>query len=151
MAMREFEVRIVTVHGDIAPDVYAYARRKVGQLAKLAPGPVLLARVRFDQAPDPAAERPARVQATLDVNGRLVRGAVAARDFDEAIDLLQSRLRQRLEHLTGRLRDRRRRRARSACRSQRELLSARCGSESGDASTATRADRGPHVNWAERP
>jgi hypothetical protein len=45
MAMREFQVRIVTVHGDVAPDVDAYARRKVGQLAKLAPGPVLSARV----------------------------------------------------------------------------------------------------------
>ena len=105
--MREFQVRTVTVHGEPAPDVYAYARRKIGRLAKLAPGPVLQAKVTFDHAPDPAVERPALVQATLDVNGRLVLARVAARRFDEAIDLLEARLRARLAHLAGRRRDRR--------------------------------------------
>jgi ribosome-associated translation inhibitor RaiA len=109
MAMREFEVQIVTVHGDIAQDVQDYARHKIGQLARLAPRPVLRARVKFEQAPDPAVERPALVQATLDVNGRLVHAKVAARNFDEATDLLEARLRDRLEHLASHLRDRRRR------------------------------------------
>jgi len=112
--MHEFQVRIVTVHGDVAPDVQAYARHKIGQLAKLAPGPVLLARVKFKQALDPAVERPALAQATLDVSGRLVRAQVAARQFDEAIDLLEARLRDRLEHLASHLRDRRRRPAAGA-------------------------------------
>ncbi len=108
--MREFQLRTVAVHRGVNPQVHAYARQKLGQLARLAPGPVLFARVKFDQAPDPAVQRPALVQATLDVNGRLVRARVAARRFDEAIDLLEARLRDRLERLAGRLRDRRRRR-----------------------------------------
>jgi hypothetical protein len=74
MAMRELQVRTVTVHGDIAPGMYAYARHEIGRVAKLAPGPVLLANVKFGQAPDPAVARPALVRATLDANGRL--GAV---------------------------------------------------------------------------
>ena len=126
MAMREFQVQIVTLRGDVAADPRAYARRKIGQLARLAPGPVLFARVRLEQAPDPAVERPALVQATLDVNGRLVRARVAARHFDEAIDLLEARLRNRLEHLASHLRDRRRRPfSRTRTRSQERRASSR--------------------------
>ena len=109
--MREFQTRIVAVHGKVSSGVNAYARRKVEQTAKLAPGPVLSARVTFDRAPNPAVERPALVQATLDVNGRLVSATAAGRRFEEAIDLLEARLRHRLEHLTGRLRQSHRRQA----------------------------------------
>jgi len=109
--MRELQVQVVTVHGDVDPDGQAYARRKIGQLAKLAPGPVLSARVKLDRAPDPALERPALAQATLDVNGRLIRARVAARRLDEAIDLLEARLRHRLEHLASHRRARHRRAA----------------------------------------
>jgi hypothetical protein len=49
--------------------------------------------------PDPAVARPAIAQANLDVNGVLVRAQVAAPTMREAIDLLQYRLRDRLEHL----------------------------------------------------
>jgi ribosome-associated translation inhibitor RaiA len=108
--MGEFQLQTVRVHGHVAPDVQAYARRKLGRLAKLAPGPVLDARVRFDRAPNPAVELPALVQATLDVNGRLVRAQATAPHFHEAIDLLEARLRDRLQHLTSHLHDRRRQR-----------------------------------------
>jgi hypothetical protein len=40
---------------------------------------------------------------------RLVRAQVTARQVNEAVDLLQARLRRRLEHLGDRLRARRRR------------------------------------------
>lgn len=109
--MREFQLRFVTVHGEVSRDVHAYAGHKIGQLARLAPGPVLSARVTFERAPDPAVERPALVQATLDVNGRVVRATAAARHVEEAIDLVEARLRHRLEHLAGRLRQSRRRQA----------------------------------------
>lgn len=109
--MSEFQVQVVTVQGNIDPGVQAYASHKIGQLAKFAPGPVLLARVKLQQAPDPALERPALAQVTLDVNGRVVRAQVAARQLDEAIDLLEARLRDRLEQLHSHLRARRRRAA----------------------------------------
>jgi ribosome-associated translation inhibitor RaiA len=99
--MHALQVRVVSGNGNIDEDVRAYARRKVGQVAKLAPGPVLLARVKLTRAPDPALERPARAQAALDVNGRLVRAEVSARHLNEAVDLLEDRLRDRLEHLAS--------------------------------------------------
>jgi hypothetical protein len=109
--MAELQVQVVTKHGEVAPDMQAYARHKIGQLAKRAPGPVLLARVKLERAPDPALDRPAWAQGMLDVNGRLVRAQVAARQLDEAIDLLEARLRDGLEHLHSQLRARRRRAA----------------------------------------
>jgi hypothetical protein len=107
--MSELEVQVVTVHGSADPRAQAYARRKIGQLARLAPGPVRGAWVKLDRALDPALDRPAMAQATLDLNGRLVRAQVTARQVNEAVDLLQARLRHRLEHLSGRRRARRRR------------------------------------------
>lgn len=109
--MSELQVQVVTVHGNVDSDAQAYARHKIGQLAKLAPGPMLLARVKLQRAPDPALDRPVLAQATLDVNGRVVRAHVAARQFDEAVDLLEARLRDRLEHLHSHLCERRRRAA----------------------------------------
>src|SRR6266540_2586228 len=109
--MSELHVQVVTRHRDIDPGVQAYARHKIGQLAKIAPGPVLLARVKLERAADPAMARPALAQATLAVNGRLVRAQVVARQLDEAVDLLEARLRDRLEHLHSHLRARRRRAA----------------------------------------
>ena len=109
--MHEFQPRIVSVHGEVSRHVHAYASHKIGQLARLAPGPVLSGRVTFDQAPDPGVERPAQVQVTLDVNGRVVRATAAARHFEEAIDLVEARLRHGLEHLAGHLRQSRRRQA----------------------------------------
>jgi RNA polymerase-binding transcription factor DksA len=59
---------------------------------------ILFARLKLGVAPDPAVERPAWAQATLDVNGDLVRAQVAAHSPAEAVDLLVDRLHDRLEH-----------------------------------------------------
>jgi RNA polymerase-binding transcription factor DksA len=64
--------------------------------------PILHARVKLMLASDPAVDRPARAQATLDVNGRLVRAEIAAHTMHEAVDLLESRLRGRLRRYADR-------------------------------------------------
>lgn len=119
--MRElewFEVRVMAkpnrasaagAVGDRGQDVREYARHKIGQLGRFAPRPVMRAHVKLDWAPDPATERPALAQAMLDVSGRVIHAQVAARQLDEAVDLLEARLRDRLQHLHNRLRARRRR------------------------------------------
>jgi hypothetical protein len=107
MAMGEFEVQVVTVHGSADPMTEAYARRKIGRLARFAPMPVLGARVKLELAPDPALERPALARGMLDLNGRPLHARAAARRLEEAVDLLDARLRHRLEHTTGQLRARR--------------------------------------------
>jgi ribosome-associated translation inhibitor RaiA len=98
---RGIEVWVVVPHDDVGSRTKAYAREKVAHVARLAPGPVLLARVRLARAADPGVERPAMAQATLDVDGRLVRAHAAARRMHEAVDLLEARLRDRLEHLAS--------------------------------------------------
>jgi hypothetical protein len=77
-----------------------YARERILPLVAVAGEPVLSLRLKLDMAPDPSRARPALAQATMEVNGKLVRAHVAGHTMREAIDLLEQRLRHRLEHLS---------------------------------------------------
>jgi ribosome-associated translation inhibitor RaiA len=88
---------VVESRGDVSSAERDYAEKKVARVRSLAPGPVLFAEVTLTAHADAARERPASAKAELDVNGRLVRAHVAARTMLEAIDLLEARLRNRLE------------------------------------------------------
>jgi ribosomal subunit interface protein len=92
----------IVVHGDAGPAITAYARDKVTRVTRYVSDRILSARVTLRVAGDPARERPAIAKASLDVDGTLVRAHVAAHDLREAIDLLEERLRDRLEHLAER-------------------------------------------------
>jgi ribosome-associated translation inhibitor RaiA len=92
----------IVVRGGLGPKTTAYAHDKIIKVTRFVPDPILAARVKLSVAPDPARERPAIAQAFLDVDGTPVRAHIAARDIREAIDLLEERLRDRLEHLTER-------------------------------------------------
>lgn len=92
----------VEKRGAVTDAECAYAREKLAHVARFTSVPVLDARLRLHHEPDPARERPAIVEASLDVNGRLVRAQVAAPTMREAIDALESRLRRRLERLAER-------------------------------------------------
>lgn len=91
----------VAVHatGAVTGTERAYAVRKITHLLGVAPSPVLFAKIDLVAEPDPARERPAVVKAELDVNGRLVRAHVAAATMLAAVDLVEARLRQRLDRL----------------------------------------------------
>lgn len=99
----------VTVHatGPVTSTERAYAARKIMHLLRVAPAPVLFAKVDLIAEPDPARDRPAVVKAELDVNGRLVRAHVAAATMLVAVDLVEARLRQRLDRLGSALGSRR--------------------------------------------
>lgn len=86
----------VTTHGRL-PGAAAYARSKIGGVARFTRRPVLHARVRLSRHADPAVRRPVVAQANLDVAGRIVRAQVEAATAREAIDLLEARLKRRLE------------------------------------------------------
>ena len=64
----------------------------------LAGAPVLFARIKITQHPDPAAFRPAKAEAALDVNGHIVRAGSEADVMADAIDQLEGRLVERLRH-----------------------------------------------------
>ena len=76
-----------------------YAHDKIEHLLTQVRGPVLFARVDLTAHADPARERPAFAKAELDLNGRVVRAHVAAGTMFEAVDLLEARMRERLERL----------------------------------------------------
>lgn len=83
----------------VAEESKEHALEVLERIAAVAPRPVLHARVVLRLHRDPALERPAVAKAVLDVSGRSVRAHVAARRIDEAIDLLERRLRRNLEDL----------------------------------------------------
>ena len=95
MDVRDFDVA-VTTRGDVSDDAAEYAVTKVAQLSRYTTKPVLFAQVKLVQEANPAHERPALAEATLDVNGRVVRAHVAAGDLIEAADLLEARMRRNL-------------------------------------------------------
>ena len=99
----------VVVHGDVADDAGDYARHRLAPVIAHVQDPVLFVKVRLTQAGDPARDRPAQAQATVDVNGDLVRAHVAAASMNEAVDLLRARLQDQLEHRHERLQSRHRR------------------------------------------
>ena len=92
----------VETRGEVTDDERAYALEKLRHVSRFVPGPILHARLRLHHEPDPARERPAIAEASLDVNGRAMRAHVAAPTMREAIDLLEARLRRRIDRLAER-------------------------------------------------
>jgi hypothetical protein len=90
---------VITADEDIPDYVISDATRTVMALTDLFDGPLLLVRLKLSFARDKARPRRALVQGTLDVNGHLVRAHVAAETFQDALDVLAGRLRDKLEHL----------------------------------------------------
>jgi ribosome-associated translation inhibitor RaiA len=101
------DIQITVRQGEVSPSTMDYARQKVGAVLRLAPAPVLFARVTLAQEPAPDIQRPAIAKATLDVNGQPVRAHVAAATLLEAIDLLEAKLRHGLEVLSEKRQSRR--------------------------------------------
>jgi ribosome-associated translation inhibitor RaiA len=93
---------VVQARGPVTDAERAYAQEKVDHLRTLVPGSVLFARVDLTAHQDPARERSSFAKAELDVNGRVVRAHVTATTMLEAVDLLASRLRERLERTVHR-------------------------------------------------
>ena len=89
----------VQASGRVTEDAKRAATEKIRAVSRLIAVPVLSARVRLTQSADPAVERPAMAQASLDLNGRLLRAHFAASTMREAIDGLDDRLRDQLERL----------------------------------------------------
>lgn len=103
------ELVSVSTRGVVSQGAVEQAKRKVSAALAHAPGKVLGARVSLHRQPNPAVCRPAIAKAAVDVEGRQVRAHVGAEEMNEAIDLLDARLRGQLRVLGERLRSRHRR------------------------------------------
>ena len=89
----------VTLRNNVGEFAGGYAHRKVAEALTVAPGPVLAAHVVLNWRHDPAMVRHATAEASVDVDGHLVRAKAAAPTMAEAVDSLEYRLRRQLVHL----------------------------------------------------
>ncbi|MDH3752934.1 MAG: HPF/RaiA family ribosome-associated protein [Acidimicrobiia bacterium] len=87
----------VSQKGDIGARAIETLTQKVGNVADRCRERVDRIEIRLTLEPDPARQRPAIAEATLDVDGKPVRAHVAAETVDEAIDSLVDRLRRRVQ------------------------------------------------------
>lgn len=102
-------VRVDTVaRGPVADRDVEYARAAVQHAAGFANHPVLSARAVLTMSEDPALERPARAEASLDVNGTQIRAHALASGMPGAVDLLEDKLRENLLQFQDRRRTRHR-------------------------------------------
>ncbi len=85
------------MQGTVPDDAVSFAIHQVSGLLRIAPEPVLLARVKLIMAADPAVERPAVAQLSIDMNGRLIRAQAAGQTMREATHHACDRLRIRIE------------------------------------------------------
>lgn len=99
--MTDFSVQVTTL-GPVTRSAEDYAVEKISRLGRFADRDILLARVALAEETNPAVEHQATAKASLDVSGRVVRAHVAAESMDEAIDMLEGRLRRVLEKMADR-------------------------------------------------
>ena len=92
----------VSTRGAISDGQRDQARDKIARLVRLCREPVRVAQVRLVVQAGPARDRPAEVEAVLDIDGKVARAHVAAATVTEAIDLVVDRLRRRIERLEDR-------------------------------------------------
>ncbi|MGD9999268.1 MAG: HPF/RaiA family ribosome-associated protein [Ilumatobacteraceae bacterium] len=106
--MEDFSVPVEVVRrGDIDDADVEYAMKRVDVVMDMIGAPVLFIRVRLSRTGEGGPVRPSLAQATLDINGQLIRAHVAAGTMTEAIDLLVDRLRDQIQHRAERRRARR--------------------------------------------
>jgi len=84
-------------HGAVPDEAMDLAVMKARSVLRMAPEPVLFARVKLTMAADPAVDRPAVAQVNVDLNGRPVRAEAAAATMRDAIEVLADKLRIQLE------------------------------------------------------
>lgn len=98
------DVAFVT-RGPIPVSARRHAERILASLGAKAPRPIIYARFKLRVEPSRPPDEQALVQATIDVSGSRIRAHVASRNVEEALDLLDERLRRRLRRLTERRQD----------------------------------------------
>jgi hypothetical protein len=81
----------------------AYAAHRLEHALATVDRPVLLARIRLVQEPDPAHPRPASARLEVDLDGQVFHAHAAAPTFTEAIDLSVHRFADELAHARSRV------------------------------------------------
>ncbi len=88
--------------GPVPDHARAASEAMIQRLARKAPRPVLLARVRITVDPDRDPDEEAIAQGTMDISGKVIRAQVAAPSTRDAINVLYDRLDRSLRRLAER-------------------------------------------------
>ncbi len=92
----------VTSRGEVEERARAEAREKVGALERFVSGPVLGARVVLSEERNPRIENPARAEAEIALQGRVLRAHAAAPSLRAAVDEVAERLQRQLRRYVDR-------------------------------------------------
>lgn len=92
----------ISMRGPLPARARVELEEMLARIGQVAPRTLLRARVSLVQEEDRALERPVVAKAQLDLAGRVVRAHVAAAAAEEAVDLLEARLRRNLLDLGDR-------------------------------------------------
>jgi ribosomal subunit interface protein len=103
----------ITTRGEVSEHTLAQARERIEGLQRFVKGPILDARVVLTQERNPRIPESARVEAEIDLQGRLVRARAAKPSMDAAVDEVAERLQRQLRRYVDRRVTRRRRRGES--------------------------------------
>jgi ribosome-associated translation inhibitor RaiA len=87
----------VSLYESLPESTADYVRRKISVVTGLTSKPVLSAKVRLTRYGNPSVREFVRAQANLDVDGQPVSARVVATTAQEAVDLLEAKLRRQLE------------------------------------------------------
>jgi ribosomal subunit interface protein len=93
----------ITARGDVDERARERARHKLAELERFVKGPILGARVVLIQEPNPRISLPARAEAEIDLQGKLIRARVAAPSMEAAIDEVAERLQRHVRRYVERL------------------------------------------------
>lgn len=88
--------------GDVRDHDVDHAIERVRSLLEKVDEPILFARLKFTHLPDSGRALPALAQATIDINGDVVRAQTAGETVRHATDELRERLRSQLEQRSHR-------------------------------------------------
>jgi ribosomal subunit interface protein len=93
----------VTARGAVDERARQRARQKLAGLERFVKGPILGARVVLIQESNPRISLPARAEAEIDLQGKLIRARVAAPSMEAAIDDVTERLQRHVRRYVERL------------------------------------------------
>lgn len=103
----------VTARGEVSDHARERARVKLSDLESFVKGPILRARAVLIQEPNARIPAPARAEAEVDLQGRVVRARAAAPSMEAAVDDVAKRLQRQLRRYVDRLLTRQREPAQS--------------------------------------
>jgi ribosomal subunit interface protein len=93
----------VSARGEVSDRSRRCAQMKLGELEAFTKGPILGARIVLIQEANPRIAMPARAEAEVDLQGRVVRARAAAPSMEAAIDDVTERLQRHLRRYVERL------------------------------------------------